>query len=45
MVVANGYLYVANSDGYNFQNNYENGKSVSKIALSSFQEVKKIRLG
>lgn len=45
MVVANGYLYVANSDGYNYQNNYENGKSVSKIALSSFQEVKKIPVG
>lgn len=45
MTIANGYLYVANSDGYNYQNNYANGKSVSKIDLASFQEVKKIAVG
>lgn len=33
MTVANGYLYVANSDGMNYLNGYSNGLSVSKIKL------------
>ena len=45
MVIANGFLYVVNSDGLNSQNGYVNGKSVSKIDLSSFTEVKKIEVG
>ena len=45
MVVENGFLYVVNSDGLNYGNNYENGKTVSKIDLKSFTEVKKINVG
>ena len=45
MVVENGFLYVVNSDGLNYGNNYENGKTVSKIDLKSFTEVKKIDVG
>ena len=45
MVIASGFLYVVNSDGLNYQNGYVNGKSVSKIDLSSFTEVKKIEVG
>lgn len=45
MTIANGYLYVTNSDGLNYGNNYENGKTVSKIDLASFREVKKINVG
>lgn len=45
MVIANGFLYVVNSDGLNYDNGYVNGKSVSKIDLSSFTEVKKIEVG
>lgn len=45
MVIVNGFLYVVNSDGLNYDNGYVNGKSVSKIDLSSFTEVKKIEVG
>ena len=45
MVVANGFLYVVNSDGMNYNAGYANGKSVSKIALSTFTEEKKIAVG
>lgn len=45
VVVANNYLYVANSDGNNWNNSYANGKSVSKVKLSSFTEEKKIAVG
>lgn len=45
MAVANGYIYVVNSDGLNYQNNYANGKSVSKIRLSDFSVVKTISVG
>ncbi len=45
MVIEDGYLYVVNSDGLNYGNNYENGKSVSKINLKSFTEEKKIEVG
>lgn len=45
MVVENGFLYVVNSDGLNYGNNYENGKTVSKIDLKSFTEAKKIDVG
>lgn len=44
MTTANGYLYVANSDGMNYGNGYANGKSVSKIDLKSFKEVSKIEV-
>ena len=45
MVIEDGYLYVVNSDGLNYGNNYENGKTVSKINLKSFTEEKKINVG
>jgi hypothetical protein len=45
MVVEDGFLYVVNSDGLNYNNNYVNGKTVSKIDLKSFTEVKKIEVG
>ena len=45
MVIEDGYLYVVNSDGLNYGNNYENGKTVSKIDLKSFTEEKKIPVG
>ena len=44
MTIANGYLYVANSDGLNYGNAYENGKSVSKIDLKEFKELSKIEV-
>lgn len=44
MVAAGGYLYVANSDGYNYPT-YDNGKSVSKISLSAFEETTRISVG
>lgn len=40
MAVANGCLYVVNSDGLNWEAGYVNGKSVSKIDLASFAETK-----
>ncbi|MBR3718214.1 MAG: Ig-like domain-containing protein [Bacteroidaceae bacterium] len=45
MVVEDGFLYVVNSDGLNYNYNYVNGKTVSKIDLKSFTEVKKIEVG
>ena len=33
-----GKLYVANSDGYNWDNGYANGKSVSVIDIETFKE-------
>jgi hypothetical protein len=45
MAIANGYLYVTNSDGLNYGNSYANGKSVSKVNLSTFEEEKKIAVG
>ena len=45
MVILNGFLYVVNSDGLNWEVGYANGKSVSKIDLTSFTEVKKIEIG
>ena len=45
MCVAYDYLYVANSDGMNYQNGYADGCTVSKIALGSFSEEKKINVG
>lgn len=44
MVVANGNLYVVNSDGINYPS-MENGKSVSVINLSTFTENRKISVG
>lgn len=45
MAIANGYLYVTNSDGLNYGEGYINGKSVSKIKISTFTEEKKITVG
>ena len=45
MAISGGYLYVVNSDGNNWQAGYANGKSVSKISLSTFKEEKKIPVG
>lgn len=45
MTIANGYLYVTNSDGLNHENNCEDGKSVSKIGLKTFTEAKRIPVG
>jgi YVTN family beta-propeller protein len=45
MVILNNFLYVVNSDGLNWESGYANGKSVSKIDLTSFTEVKKIEIG
>lgn len=45
MVITGGYLYVANSDGMNYGAGYVNGKSVSKIDLSSFTVEKTIPVG
>ncbi len=45
MAIANGYLYVVNSDGMNYNNGYADGKSVSKINMSSMTEEKKIEVG
>lgn len=45
MTIANGYLYVTNSDGLNYGANYDNGKSVSKIGLKTFTEAKRIPVG
>lgn len=45
MAIAGGYLYVANSDGLNYANNYADGKSVSKIRLSTFTLEKNIPVG
>lgn len=45
LTVQGDYLYVTNSDGLNYTKGYENGKSVSKISLSSFQVVKTIPVG
>lgn len=45
MAVLNGYLYVTNSDGMNYNNGYVNGKTVSKINLDDFTEEAKIPVG
>lgn len=45
MVILNGYLFVVNSDGLNWEGGYANGKSVSKINLTTFAEEKKIAVG
>lgn len=45
MAISNGYLYVVNSDGNNYNADYVNGKSVSKVSLSTFLEEKKIAIG
>lgn len=45
MCVAGDYLYVANSDGMNYQNGYADGCTVSKVALGTFTEEKKINVG
>lgn len=45
VTIANDYLYVANSDGNNWNGSYADGKSVSKIKLSTFTEEKKITVG
>lgn len=45
MALANGYLYVVNSDGLNYEAGYVNGKTVSKINLTNFEEEEKISVG
>ena len=45
MAVVGNYLYVTNSDGNNYANNYANGKTVSKVNLTTFTEEKKISVG
>lgn len=45
MAVANGYLYVANSDGYNYSNSYKDGKTVSKVRLTDFTEIRRDSVG
>lgn len=45
MAIAGNYLYVTNSDGQNWNDNYANGYTVSKINLSTFTEEKKINVG
>ena len=45
MAISGGYLYVVNSDGNNWQANYANGLSVSKVSLTTFEEEKKIPVG
>ncbi|MBR3626007.1 MAG: Ig-like domain-containing protein [Bacteroidaceae bacterium] len=45
MVIEDDFLYVVNSDGMNYMDNYANGKTVSKVNLKSFTEEKKIPVG
>lgn len=45
IAIAGNYLYVTNSDGENWMNGYADGKTVSKINLSTFTEEKKIEVG
>ncbi len=45
IAVAGEKIYVANSDGLNWQNGYENGKSVSVVDMLTFKEIKKIQVG
>lgn len=45
MAIANGFLYVTNSDGMNYMGGYDNGKSVSKVRLSDFTLEKNIPVG
>lgn len=45
IAIAGDYLYVTNSDGMNYGDGYVNGKTVSKINLSTFTEEKKIEVG
>lgn len=45
VTIAGNYLYVANSDGMNYLNGYADGKSVSKINLSTFEVEKEIAVG
>ncbi|MDR0505516.1 MAG: hypothetical protein LBH32_01685 [Dysgonamonadaceae bacterium] len=40
-----GKLYVANSDGINYPDNYKNGKTVSVIDTETFKEENKIPVG
>lgn len=42
LTIANGNLYVAVSDGLNYNEGYANGKYVSKIGLDSFKVASKI---
>lgn len=45
MAIVGDSLFVVNSDGLNYLNGYENGKTVSKIDLTTFTEVEKIPVG
>lgn len=45
VAILKGKLYVANSDGMNWENDYANGKSLSVIDLSSFRVEKTLPVG
>lgn len=45
MAVVGDILYVVNSDGLNWEAGYVNGKSVSKVNLTTMTEEKKIAVG
>lgn len=45
ITIVNGYGYVANSDGYNWEGNYADGCTVSKFDLSSMKELERINVG
>jgi hypothetical protein len=45
IAIVDGKIYVANSDGENYLNGYENGKSVSVVDVISFKEERKIPVG
>ncbi len=45
IAIAKGKIYVANSDGLNYLNGYENGKTVSVIDIATFKETTKIPVG
>ena len=45
IAVCGNYIYAANCDGMNYENDFANGNTVSKIAISSFTEIEKINVG
>ena len=45
LAISGGMLFVANSDGMNYLDGYQNGKSVSVIDLKTFQVVNTVEVG
>lgn len=45
LTVSGDYLYVSISDGYNYENNYANGKKVAKVSLADFTKTADIPVG